>query len=192
MSASECGRPTSRTREEADFREAAPRCPASGHASGATIAPPGLDPVRHQKLAACPAESAFASIAEAAGGRHGDRKIKLVGKRKQCRRNVQAEGVAGGCACLDSVGGFHQNAIGPETLGKPLTGCPTTPARSASAPAGIQSPFDRSRDAGRPPHGVAELANIKGPCTGRASDCECRDALGLASGRPPLPLPIPD
>src|SRR5262249_13372607 len=37
-----------------------------------------------------------------------------------------------------------------------------------------------------------ELAHTKGPCTGRGCDCECRDALGLPSGRPPPPLPIRD
>src|ERR1700730_15798359 len=39
---------------------------------------------------------------------------------------------------------------------------------------------------------AAPNPETKGPCTGRAADCECRDAPGLASGQPPPPLPTRD
>src|SRR5215469_1815152 len=56
---------------------------------------------------------------------------------------------------------------------------------------GLAGPTQTNREADVPP-AVAELADAKGPCTRRASDCECMDALGLASGRPRPPLPIRD
>src|SRR6266849_2522232 len=48
----------------------------------------------------------------------------------------------------------------------------------------------RRRHAAVPFMTAPKLPDAKGPCTGRAADCECRDAPGLASGRPPPPLPI--
>jgi len=38
-------------------------------------------------------------------------------------------------------------------------------------------------------HGDRRIDDAKGPCAGRAVDCECRDALGLASDRPLPPSP---